>query len=90
MGKYTYDLGGGFKDDGPGSKLTLFGGYTHIDIAHSSAALHTAPAATPSHSTLPICSPPKRCNFEWAGAKYEFGRRLERNGRFLSRRSKRL
>ena len=35
MGKYTYDLGGGFKDDAPTSKLTFFGGYVHIDLSNA-------------------------------------------------------
>ncbi len=35
MGKYTYDLGGGFKDDAPTSKLTFFGGYVHMDLSNA-------------------------------------------------------
>jgi predicted porin len=34
MGKYTFDFGGGLKDEGSGAKLTLFGGYTYIDQAN--------------------------------------------------------
>ena len=33
MGKYTYDLGGGFKDEGDSAKVTIFGGYVHTDMA---------------------------------------------------------
>ncbi len=31
MGKYAFDLGGGFKDGGPSRKLTAFAGYVYID-----------------------------------------------------------
>src|SRR5262249_23576742 len=30
--KYVFDLGGGWKDDGPGAKFTVFGGYQHTDM----------------------------------------------------------
>jgi predicted porin len=33
-GKYTFELGGGFKDE-PGAKLSLFGGYYHTDMTHA-------------------------------------------------------
>ncbi len=33
MGKYTFDLGGGgFKDEGPGAKLTIYGGYENMTV----------------------------------------------------------
>jgi predicted porin len=32
MGKYTFDLGGGFKDE-PGAKLTVMGGYEHLKFS---------------------------------------------------------
>ena len=31
MGKYAFDLGGGFKDEGPSGKLTAFAGYVYVD-----------------------------------------------------------
>ncbi len=81
MGKYVYDFGGGFKDEGPGSKLTFFAGYEHIDQSNGSLPIG-ANAFTnggyeiynnnPSH-TSPYYTTPKELQMEWAGAKYEFG-----------------
>jgi hypothetical protein len=35
MAKYVFELGGsGFKDDEPAGKVTLFGGYAHIEISN--------------------------------------------------------
>ena len=34
MGKYTMDVGGGFKDEAPASKLTFFGGYVYVDLTN--------------------------------------------------------
>ena len=34
MGKYTYEFGGGLKDEEPPSKLTAFAGYVHIDMGN--------------------------------------------------------
>jgi len=34
MGKYQHTLDGGLKDDIPGGKLTLYGGYSHIDVSN--------------------------------------------------------
>ncbi len=77
MAKYTYDLGGGFKDDGPGSKLTFFGGYTHIALSDSndaaayaagSYAIGNGAGGPVDHSYLQST---KVLQFEWAGAKYE-------------------
>ncbi len=31
MGKYTFEFGSSFKDEGPSSKLTLFAGYVHTE-----------------------------------------------------------
>ena len=38
MGKYVFDLGGGFKDEA-GAKLTLFAGAEHIDMANPGSAV---------------------------------------------------
>ena len=34
MGKYTFDLGGGFKDEGLPRSSPFFGGYVHMDIGN--------------------------------------------------------
>ena len=31
MGRYAFDLGGGFKDEGPSGRLTAFAGYVYVD-----------------------------------------------------------
>lgn len=70
MGKYVYDFGGGFKDEGPASTLTLFAGYTNIDMSNSKDAVSFAAggyAITPDNNYF---STTKNLQFEWAGAKY--------------------
>ena len=37
QGKYTYEFGGGFKDEGPSSKLTAFAGYELAQYANPAA-----------------------------------------------------
>ncbi len=80
MGKYTYDLGGGLKDEGPSSKVSFFGGYAHIDMSN------------PSHSQgyynnfntiggylvttaggFGVIGSTKTLQTSWAGATYETG-----------------
>ena len=73
MGKYTFDFGGGFKDSGPGSKLTLFSGYTHIDLSNSSDAASYAAGGYAITLDSKYLQSTKTLQFEWAGAKYEFG-----------------
>jgi predicted porin len=34
LGKYTFEFGGGFKDDEPASKLTVFAGYNRTEITN--------------------------------------------------------
>ena len=78
MGKYTYDFGGGFKDRGPGAKLTVFGGYTHIDLSNPSGPVLGGDAAggyaLTVTGTLPdnnAFTTDKILQFYWTGAKYE-------------------
>ena len=73
MGKYAFDLGGGgFKDEGPASKLTLFAGYTHIALSGSDA---TPSAIRPAGYAIALdtayLQSTKVLDSEWAGAKYE-------------------
>ena len=46
MGKYTIDLGGGFKDEGPSSKVTFFAGYLHVDMTNPDHAQSIITATT--------------------------------------------
>ena len=78
MGKYTYELGGGgFKDEGPGSKLNLFAGYTYIDQANpkdkvaDGATTNGGYAINPGTAGLNAFTTDKVVQFIWAGAKYE-------------------
>jgi predicted porin len=77
-GKYVYEFGGGFKDEGPSSKLTLFAGYQHADLSNPSdtnTALYTTTLngyqltgmVTNKYITDRINQT------EWAGVKYETG-----------------
>ncbi len=73
MGKYTYDLGGGSKDVGAASKVTLFAGYTHINVSGSTATPSTAAGGYAIQLDSAYYGTTKELDFEWAGAKYEFG-----------------
>jgi predicted porin len=73
MGKYTYDFGGGFKDEGPGARLTFYGGYTHVDV---SAPDDKGTYATTNGGYALALDPnyvgtTKTLDYVWTGAKYE-------------------
>jgi predicted porin len=64
---------GGFKDEDPASKLTLFAGYSHISVANSKDAVDLAAGGYAITRDNNYFTTPKVLQFEWAGAKYEFG-----------------
>jgi predicted porin len=75
MGKYTYEFGGSFKDEGPGAKLTFFGGYTHTDQSNPRDPVTSGDAAggfllttSPDNNAF---TTDKILQFFWTGAKYE-------------------
>jgi predicted porin len=79
MGKYTFDLGGGFKDEGPSAKLTFFGGYVHMDITNpdhtqdyynNGATIGDYVFATSNNNAFLTN---KVLQTAWAGASYETG-----------------
>ena len=77
MGKYTFDFGGGFKDEGPTSKLTLFAGYNHTDQTNAGGALGSSAGSTIggyqlTYNNVNLLST-RTLETEWAGAKYEMG-----------------
>ncbi len=77
MGKYTFDFGnGGFKDEGPGAKLTLFAGYAHTDQTDGGGTLGAGFGTTIGgyimFDNLKLLST-RTLETEWAGAKYETG-----------------
>jgi predicted porin len=74
MGKYTYEFGGGgFKDAGPGDKLTFFAGYTHIDQANPNDLALTGTTTNGGYVITPdnnAFTTNKNFDFYWTGAKY--------------------
>jgi predicted porin len=72
--KYVLDLGGGWKDDGPGAKLTVFGGYQHVEMDNP-----TDPVKAGTTINGYVMGAVNNTNFDtakilqtaWAGAKYE-------------------
>jgi predicted porin len=76
--KYTFNLGGGgWKDDGPGAKFTIFGGYQHVDMNNPSDPLVGNHTTLSGYRMVNI----NNTNFQttkelvtaWTGAKYEIG-----------------
>ena len=82
MSKYVYELGGGFKDEGPSAKLTFFGGYAHIDMSNPDHAqsyyngFNTLNGYTVyvKAGTNNAFGSDKILQTEWAGASYETGK----------------
>ncbi len=72
MGKYTFDFGGGFKDEGPGALVTFYGGYSHITKSPSSLTSNTSEGGYPIIEAVTLTSP-LVYDYEWAGAKYQTG-----------------
>jgi predicted porin len=72
MGKYVYDFGGGFKDDGPAAKLTIFAGYTHIDQANpgNSVASSFTNGGYAYVADNNAFTTNKNLDYYWTGAKY--------------------
>ena len=89
MAKYAYEFGDGFKDGGacgglkdapcpPPAKLTVFGGYTHIDVGNPHNPVYSGDAAGGYPLTVSATLPDnnafttdKILQFFWTGAKYE-------------------
>lgn len=82
MGKYSFDFGGGFKDEGAASKLTLFAGYVHIDLSnpdHVQSYYNGFTTeggyviTTPTTAGNILFTTDKIWQTEWVGATYELG-----------------
>ncbi len=81
MSKYTYDLGGGFKDEGPSGKLTFFGGYAHIDMSNPDHLQNYYNGYSTLNgygvtltSAANAFGSDKILQTEWVGASYETGK----------------
>jgi predicted porin len=79
-GKYVYDFGGGWKDEGPAAKLTLYGGYQHTNISNPGNPIgitgNTTIGGYPLFFTSfaaanQVFTTDKVIQTEWVGAKYE-------------------
>ena len=75
QGKYSFDFGGGQKDEGPGAKLTFYGGYDNIDsnparskefIGDTVAGGYVIGTNSSSSFVTPRIMQPA-----WAGVRYE-------------------
>ncbi len=77
QGKYTYDFGGGFKDNAPGPRLTFFGGYENISFANPNGnpSSYIGSTAIGGYPISAVTSNPyatdKVLQLAWAGARYE-------------------
>jgi predicted porin len=73
--KYTVDLGGGWKDDGPGAKFTVFGGYQRVEMENPTDPVKAGSTTINGY----VMGAVNNTNFDtakilqtaWAGAKYE-------------------
>jgi predicted porin len=72
VGKYTYDFGSSFKDEGPGAKLTMFAGYTHVDQSNPGGmpSVITANGGYQVATDTNAFTTDKTLDFYWTGAKY--------------------
>ena len=93
MGKYVYEFGGGFKDEGPASTLTLFAGYTNIDVSNSKDAVSFAAGGYAIGNGLGTAGPDnnyftttKNSAIRMGGSEIRVGLGLELYGSLLSRR----
>ncbi len=76
MGKYSFDFGGGLKDEEPLGKLSVFAGYVHIDMGNPRDANIPAGSTTIGgyqlvSVTTNAYTTDKILQTAWTGAKYE-------------------
>ncbi|MGA7326904.1 MAG: porin [Rhodomicrobium sp.] len=77
MGKYSFELGGGYKDSGPTSRLTLYAGFENITYSDPSSAV---PAGMTTIGGYILATTnnlayrtDKTVEIYWTGASYETG-----------------
>jgi predicted porin len=74
MGKYTFEFGGGFKDEGPTSKLTFYGGFQQADLTNYNGQQGGTTIGGYHLAYLNnILLSTRTLDTAWAGAKYETG-----------------
>jgi predicted porin len=75
--KYVYDFGGGWKDEGPTSKITFYGGFQHSDLSNSSVTVSPGDTTIGGYILGTVNNTPygttRTLETAWAGAKYEMG-----------------
>jgi predicted porin len=79
MGKYTFEFGGGFKDEGPGAKLTLSAGYENLKFSDpkdpvgvivNGVSQVTTDGGYVLNTTNKTFGTPRVYDMTWAGARY--------------------
>jgi predicted porin len=76
QGKYTFELGGGgYKDDGPGAKLTVYGGYENITFSNPQDKVENGSTTIGGYvivkATNDSFGTDRKLQVYWTGAKYE-------------------
>ncbi|MGA7329513.1 MAG: porin [Rhodomicrobium sp.] len=78
-GKYVWDLGGGWKDEGPGAKVTFYTGYSHTEDNNPSSpvSLGMNPTTIGGYAFSSVNNTAydtaRVLELAWVGAKYETG-----------------
>lgn len=80
LGKYTFEFGGGFKDEGPSSKLTVFAGYNRSELSNPDHLQTYYNGDTTgggysffTNAASPLFLSNRILETEWGGAAYEVG-----------------
>jgi predicted porin len=76
QGKYTFELGGGgFKDEGPGAKLTLYAGYENVTLSNPKDGVAVGATVQGGYIAGKVNNgafvTDRVDQFFWTGAKYE-------------------
>ncbi len=76
-GKYVWDLGGGWKDEGPSAKVTFYGGWAHTEDENPSGGVPANPTTIGGYFLTTVNThaydTAKVYDLGWTGAKYETG-----------------
>jgi predicted porin len=74
-GKYTFEFGGGYKDEGPASKLTLYAGYENVTLSNPKDTVAVNSTIQGGYVASSVSNgafvTDRVDQFFWTGAKYE-------------------